>query len=581
MQNKKNKERVININALSPTKISAIILSTAIVIISGITIFTYLREVANEKDTFMTNEQIRLDIMKEYVEQNLESAESDLHIASTHEELQTLKDLEGLEGEYLEMSKAKKTYDQIRYLDEDGMEIVRVDYNEGIPATVKDEDLQNKKDRYYFEDTANLNEGQVFVSPLDLNIEHGEIEQPLKPMIRFGRPIFDTEGNHNGVVIINYLAKNLLDGMEEAYTSEEGELLMFNQDGYWLKAINEEDEWGFMYDGKEDKIVENVYPKVWDSIRKNKTGQLETEEGLFTYVTVYPLSLSHISSTGVQEAYEASEYKIEGNEYFWVVASFIPASHLASTATSFLYRILVVDALFLLIIFFITWRLHIAIKERRRAENTVFKLNDILRIINKILRHDISGKLSNIRASLEVSDLIKKDENLKGAYDNTLAGIDLLNQMRDLEQSVKTDSELKKFELKKIIEEVGREQEMNIDINCETDSNDCEVMADEAIKSVFENLVRNAKIHGGVDRIDVDIKENRNEVMISVKDNGRGVPEDARDNIFEEGFTSGEAGNTGLGLYITKKTIERYDGSIHFEPNNPKGSIFVIELPKG
>jgi len=581
MQNKKNKERVININALSPTKISAIILSTAIVIISGITIFTYLREVANEKDTFMTNEQIRLDIMKEYVEQNLESAESDLHIASTHEELQTLKDLEGLEGEYLEMSKAKKTYDQIRYLDEDGMEIVRVDYNEGIPATVKDEDLQNKKDRYYFEDTANLNEGQVFVSPLDLNIEHGEIEQPLKPMIRFGRPIFDTEGNHNGVVIINYLAKNLLDGMEEAYTSEEGELLMFNQDGYWLKAINEEDEWGFMYDGKEDKIVENVYPKVWDSIRKNKTGQLETEEGLFTYVTVYPLSLSHISSTGVQEAYEASEYKIEGNEYFWVVASFIPASHLASTATSFLYRILVVDALFLLIIFFITWRLHIAIKERRRAENTVFKLNDILRIINKILRHDISGKLSNIRASLEVSDLIKKDENVKGAYDNTLGGIDLVNQMRDLEQSVKTDSELKKFELKKIIEEVGREQEMNIDINCETDSNDCEVMADEAIKSVFENLVRNAKIHGGVDRIDVDIKENRNEVMISVKDNGRGVPEDARDNIFEEGFTSGEAGNTGLGLYITKKTIERYDGSIHFEPNNPKGSIFVIELPKG
>ena len=242
---------------------------------------------------------------------------------------------------------------------------------------------------------------------------------------------------------------------------------------------------------------------------------------------------------------------------------------------------MVVDALFLLIIFFITWRLHIAIKERRRAENTVFKLNDILRIINKILRHDISGKLSNIRASLEVSDLIKKDENVKGAYDNTLGGIDLVNQMRDLEQSVKTDSELKKFELKKIIEEVGREQEMNIDINCETDSNDCEVMADEAIKSVFENLVRNAKIHGGVDRIDVDIKENRNEVMISVKDNGRGVPEDARDNIFEEGFTSGEAGNTGLGLYITKKTIERYDGSIHFEPNNPKGSIFVIELPKG
>ncbi len=70
--------------------------------------------------------------------------------------------------------------------------------------------LQNKKNRYYFRDVFKLNQGEVFVSPLDLNIERGEIEQPLKPMIRFGTPIFDKYSNKRGIVLLNYLGSKLL-----------------------------------------------------------------------------------------------------------------------------------------------------------------------------------------------------------------------------------------------------------------------------------------------------------------------------------------------------------------------------------
>jgi two-component system sensor kinase len=65
---------------------------------------------------------------------------------------------------------------------------------------------------------------------------------------------------------------------------------------------------------------------------------------------------------------------------------------------------------------------------------------------------------------------------------------------------------------------------------------------------------------------------------IRIADNGKGIPDEIKDDIFEEGFSYGDSGGSGLGLYIVKKTIERYDGSVRVENNKPSGSVFVIHL---
>lgn len=65
------------------------------------------------------------------------------------------------------------------------MEVVRVNYNRGNPAVVPRGQLQNKSSRYHIADAFRPGSGEVFVSPLDLNIERGEIKRPLKPTIRF------------------------------------------------------------------------------------------------------------------------------------------------------------------------------------------------------------------------------------------------------------------------------------------------------------------------------------------------------------------------------------------------------------
>ena len=84
---------------------------------------------------------------------------------------------------FLEFSKYKEIYDQVRLLDRHGMEVVRINYNAGQPAIVGEDGLQNKGKRYYFTDTIRLHENGVYVSPFDLNIEQDQVEIPHKPMI--------------------------------------------------------------------------------------------------------------------------------------------------------------------------------------------------------------------------------------------------------------------------------------------------------------------------------------------------------------------------------------------------------------
>ena len=107
---------------------------------------------------------------------------------------------------------------------------------------------------------------------------------------------------------------------------------------------------------------------------------------------------------------------------------------------------------------------------------------------------------------------------------------------------------------------------------------DATALADEALFSVFENIMRNAVIHGKTDRIDIDISSKDKVCQIKITDYGQGIPEFIKDNIFEEGVSYGDSKGSGLGLFIVKKTIERYGGTITVEDNKSKGTIFVIKL---
>lgn len=101
------------------------------------------------------------------------------------------------------------------------------------------------------------------------------------------------------------------------------------------------------------------------------------------------------------------------------------------------------------------------------------------------------------------------------------------------------------------------------------------------LSRIITNLVTNAKQAKSDDRdllVNVDIEQHQRRVMMSVQDNGVGIPEDMYERIFEPNFTSKNSG-MGLGLSMVRKMIEDYKGEISVKSKVGKGSTFIITLP--
>jgi len=271
--------------------------------------------------------------------------------------------------DFLLVSKYRQLYDQVRLIDENGQEIARVNFNNGRPDIVPQEELQNKKGRYYFDDAFNLNRGELFISPLDLNIEHGKIEQPLKPMIRFATPIFDLHNKKRGIVLFNYFGAKLIERFsDQADISRGSQAMLLNGDGYWLHGPNSDDNWGFMYKNRKNSTFGNKYPASWEQIKSKEACQFLTSFGLFTCKTVYPLLEGQKSSTGAGEAFASSMSQLEANEYYWKIVSFIPSDVLYGVRNQRrMFAALIL--MFLSVILFIgSWRMSKASILRRIAE---------------------------------------------------------------------------------------------------------------------------------------------------------------------------------------------------------------------
>ena len=215
-------------------------------------------------------------------------------------------------------------------------------------------------------------------------------------------------------------------------------------------------------------------------------------------------------------------------------------------------------------------KMEIKIKESHKQ---IEDLNDTLQIINKILRHDLLNKLTVMKSALWLYEE-KNDKKLLDKLDRSIdSGIELIERIRELEDSIIDKGELNPKSIRKIAEEVSNGIHVPVKIN-----GDATALADEALFSVFENIMRNAVAHGKTDRIDIDISSKNKVCQIKITDYGQGIPEFIKDNIFEEGLSYGDSKGSGLGLFIVKKTIERYGGSITVEDNKSKGTIFVIKL---
>ncbi|MFQ6607296.1 MAG: PAS domain S-box protein [Fidelibacterota bacterium] len=132
---------------------------------------------------------------------------------------------------------------QLRLLDEKGMELVRVRIIDDQPSGVPFEELQDKGHRPYYQETINLNNDEYYVSPINLNREYGQIMQPIEPTLRVAIPLF-VEGQIKGVLVSNINPQTIIRRLELHQELFENVFLV-NQDGYFLIHPDQDKTFGF------------------------------------------------------------------------------------------------------------------------------------------------------------------------------------------------------------------------------------------------------------------------------------------------------------------------------------------------
>lgn len=199
-----------------------------------------------------------------HLQANLEQLVRDIRYLSQAHSLQTAirrQDSESkhrLEQNWVQFARSVRRYAQIRWLDEQGHEQVRVDYHQatGTTQVVPQHALQDKSQRYYFSAIQGMSSEEVYLSPLDLNQEHEQVLS--EPMLRLVIPL-RVEEQARGAIVLNFRADQLLARVKNLGGSQ---LRLVNQQGYWLIGPQPEDEWGFMY-GRSQLTLGHRYPDIW------------------------------------------------------------------------------------------------------------------------------------------------------------------------------------------------------------------------------------------------------------------------------------------------------------------------------
>ncbi|ALM82661.1 ATP-binding protein [Bordetella sp. N] len=225
-----------------------------------------------------------LDESVEIVRRTLDSLEHDvLFLSDMSSQLprENVEDGSPMARLYVTFARTAGVYDQVRWLGENGAELLRVNWRMGTPLLVPQAQLQQKVGRGYFADTRGTVPGTVYFSPMDLNEEHGGVERPLVPTLRVATPLYEDD-IAQGVVVINYRASRLLSRLNDLARRRDLTVMLLNDDGYWLQGPEPDDDWAWQL-GLPQRKVPNTDPALWRSVSGADSGRYRGAIGDYAF----------------------------------------------------------------------------------------------------------------------------------------------------------------------------------------------------------------------------------------------------------------------------------------------------------
>jgi len=205
--------------------------------------------------------------------------------------------------------------------------------------------------------------------------------------------------------------------------------------------------------------------------------------------------------------------------------------------------------------------------------------------LHSMLRHDLKNKLQVAVGYLQLLSDTEMNEQQKQFVEKALNSLKESDQLISEVRNIRSiwDREGYGINLSKILSEVVEEYRPlaeRKDIVIEVKGSDGKVIGSEMYKNLFSNLIDNSIKHSDCSKIIIRVNEGEQRVIVTVEDDGRGIPEGIKENLFEFGIKMGDNAGTGLGLSFVKEVVERYDGSIDIKESDLGGARFDIKFVK-
>lgn len=307
----------------------------------------YQFNVAQVKQTKISQSSAMLKFHASLIQKEIYTIISDLKILSslplldeTMTQEQQDEVINELSSTYLVFMRSRVLYDQLRFIDLNGNERVRVNREPKGAFVTPPQSLQNKSNRYYFQEIRELMPGEVYISRLDLNIESGLVEIPFKPMIRLGLMLYrlDDDGINQpkGMIVVNYLAEKILRLLEHKNAhavamEDQNDLMMADSFGYWLEGRTVEQEWGFMFN-RPNQNIQVETPMLWSAMQKSNQGSVENNQGVYIFQFVSARLLTLNVGKHLLETFSLVPSKQVGKGYGWYLIDFHSHDVLSSDA---------------------------------------------------------------------------------------------------------------------------------------------------------------------------------------------------------------------------------------------------------
>nr|AGF93412.1 membrane protein containing ATP-binding region, ATPase-like protein [uncultured organism] len=211
------------------------------------------------------------------------------------------------------------------------------------------------------------------------------------------------------------------------------------------------------------------------------------------------------------------------------------------------------------------------------------KIEEKEEFLHSILRHDLKNKIQIIEGYHELLrsyELPKvAEEYVEKARKASKEGNNLIEKIRALRrvENGRTDKIKIDSVISKTVEKYQDQAEDN-DIKIDYEKSQCEFLAGPLLEELFSNLIENCIKHANCSEIKISTRKSEDKCVISVEDDGDGIPDQTKGKIFEKGFKKGGNAGSGLGLSLVKEIAEGYKGKIKAGDSELGGAKFKVSF---